>query len=360
MRSDNLLQMMTGLVDGNNQLAAALTDNACGTCALPATGTAPTSINEIWGTGSWTPLGGALLGAHRYWQGLQATDGTTMWPAATGALGGFDPIRNDPTTTAFLPSGCNPSPTCTVNCCASQCRPYITILLTDGEETCGGDADVAATTLLNSTVIDGRRYRIETKPIGFGIAAGDADIEEIAINGSLTGNLPGNDGFYANDEAGLQLAISQILDDAIRTEVCNGVDDDCDNTADEGFTTGTACSNNRLGVCRVVGTTGCRADGAGTQCSAGREPECASAVNGTACSVANAANTQVAGTCQTGVCNPTAAGTPGGASNEVAVRLQRPRRRLRWQGRRERHRLRVRPDHRGVRRHRQRLRRQHR
>ncbi len=317
MRADSRAQMLTALVDGNNHLAGYLTDFACGTCSLPSVGNPPTAVNEIWGAGSDTPLGGSLLGVWRYWQGLQATDGTPIWPAAAGAAGGFDPIRNDPRRTSFLPTGCDPNPaTCGGNCCTKQCRPYITILLTDGQETCGGDAETAASNLLNSTVIDNRQYRIETKVIGFGISAGDPDVEEVATLGSLTPNPVGNDGFYASDEAGVQLAISQILDDAIRTEICNNADDDCDNISDEGFTKGTSCNNNLLGVCRVTGVTECRGDGAGTQCDAGREPECDGAANGTNCTVVNSAGSSRNGTCQNEVCIPTALGTPGNPNNE--------------------------------------------
>ncbi|MBA3455944.1 MAG: hypothetical protein H0T42_22795 [Deltaproteobacteria bacterium] len=310
MRSDHRAEMLTSLVDGNNQLAGFLTDNSCGTCSLPAVGAAPTPADEIWGAGSWTPLGGTLLGAHRYWQGLQATNGTVLWPSTAS---GFDPIRADPKKTNFLPTGCNPNPTTCVMagqgpCCAEQCRPYITILLTDGDETCGGNAPAAALAAKNNTIIDNRQYRIETKVIGLGRPVGDADIEAIAVAGSLNPDPLANDGFYANDEQSLQLAISQILDDAIRTELCNTLDDDCDSIADEGFTTGGACNNGLLGQCRVVGSTGCRADGAGTQCNAGRAA-CVGIPNGNACTVVNATMTPasgVAGTCQGSVCVPTA------------------------------------------------------
>jgi uncharacterized protein (TIGR03382 family) len=343
MRSDANFQLLTGLIEGSNELAGMLTDFSCSTCSLPAAGTAPTAVNEIWGTGSWTPLGGALLGAHRYWQGLQATDNTTIWPAAAGAAGGYNPIRNDPRTD-FLPDGCDPNPaTCGVGanppCCTTQCRPYITILLTDGDETCGGNAPAAATQALNNTVLDNRRYRVVTKVIGMGITPGDPDIEAIAQAGSLTGNVPGVfEGFYASDEASLQLAISQILDDAIRTETCNNADDDCDNIADEGFSKGASCSNGRLGVCLVNGSTACRADGTGVECSAGIGPTpavppstpacpgcgCQGRVLNQACTVVNAANTIVNGTCQAGapqlVCIPTAATGPNPADpadNEI-------------------------------------------
>ena len=376
MRSDARLEMLTGLVDGGNDLAGNLTDFQCGTCAMPAVGTMATATQEIWGTGSWTPLGGSLLGAHRYWQGLQTTNqlstgtgdsfavaggvvtltdaaglfqsshvggsitiagatnaanngtflitsrvsstqiqytntaavaqaftGTwtihqTMWP--TG-FAGFDPIRNDPTRTSFLPDACDPSPMCTgANCCSSQCRPYITILLTDGDETCGGDAPAAAAAMLNGTAIDGRRYRIETKAIGFGINEGNANIEAIAQAGSLTGDVPGVDeGYYAADEAELQLAISNILKDAIKTETCNNKDDDCDVAVDEDFPgKGATCTNGKLGKCRVDGANACRLDGTGLTCGAGQSA-CNGHASGDACTVVNADGASVAGVCQT-------------------------------------------------------------
>src|SRR4029079_12199615 len=97
-------------------------------------------------------LAGSPKGARRCGQGLQATDGTTLWPANAA---GFDPIRNDPLKDVFLPNG-------------HQCRPYIVISLTDGEETCPPfNNTTAAATALLTTVVDNHTYRIETKPIGF-------------------------------------------------------------------------------------------------------------------------------------------------------------------------------------------------
>jgi len=260
--TDDMFEVLAPLVDGQNQAAAAWTNLTGNTCT--ATGTDP----EIWKTSGFTPLGGTLQGAKRYWEGLQSTN-FTIWPSA---LPGFAPIANDPTNTAFLPTGCNPAPGCTVNCCAEQCRPYIVILMTDGNETCNGNAPAAADSLLR-TDVGGRRYRVETKPIGFGIAPGDADIEAIAQAGGAP-NLPGVDeGFYASDETGLQLAISSILDDAIKTESCNNLDDDCDVLVDEDFLgKGGACDNGKLGVCRQTGTLVCKLDGTGLQCNAPAGP----------------------------------------------------------------------------------------
>ncbi len=268
--SDARGEMLTGLVDGGNQAASTWTDFQCGSCG--GQGTSLGSQPEIWGTGSWTPLGGFLASASRYWQGLQATDSSVIWPSASA---GFDPIRNDPTKTAFLPIGCNPNPaTCGGNCCVQQCRPYITIMLTDGAETCGGNAVPVAQSMLN-TVIDNRGYRIETKVIGFGLTPGNADIEAYAHAGGAP-DLPGVfEGFYANDEASLQLALSQILADAVKVETCNNLDDDCDGVSDEDFLPpnmvpgkGSMCNNGQLGICARTGQLLCRADGAGLECNA--------------------------------------------------------------------------------------------
>ena len=294
------------------------------------------------------------------------------------------------------------------SCCASQCRPYITIFMTDGAETCGGNpagAGVGADALLRTdvnksgvgdaftlagttiTLTDAgaaftaadvgqsitvagsttagnngtflvtavpsatsvqytnaagvaetfpgtwvfasaaytRRYRVLTKPIGFGIAPGNAQIEAIAHSGGAPDDPTLNEGYYAADEAGLELAISSILADAIKTESCNNLDDDCDTIIDEGFTLGANCNNGKLGKCLVTGSTACRVDGTGTQCNAG-VAACATGSNGSACTVQNAAGATVAGTCQLTAglltCQPTALvdTSPGvhDAENKVA------------------------------------------
>ncbi|HSK03183.1 MAG TPA: MopE-related protein [Kofleriaceae bacterium] len=271
----DMFELLTPLVDGNNELAAVWTDGTYNTCT--ASGTDP----EVWHATGNTPLAGTLVGAKHYWSGLQAPN-HVIWPANEP---GFAPIENDPFGTAFLPGGCDPSPDCTVNCCASQCRPYIVILLTDGAETCvpfDPNTPNAAAALLSTDVATGspatpRRYRIETKPIGFGIAPptppAQNQIEDIAQAGGAP-DLPGlNEGYYASDENGLQLAISAILADAIKTEVCNDLDDDCDAAIDEDFPgKGGACDNGKLGVCRRTGDLECRPDGTGLQCNAPAGP----------------------------------------------------------------------------------------
>jgi MYXO-CTERM domain-containing protein len=240
-------------------------------------------------------------------------------------------------------------------CCGSQCRPYITILLTDGEETCttfsntvtatqellattprsdsmllasiqrtnnvvtvttrnvdlphpfktGDEILISGVTGFNGTfrvtstpalrtltyaqsganagpigdtgnvrhTASQYRYQIQTKPIGFGIPPGDPQIEAIAHAGGSP-DVPGvHEGYYAQNAAELQLAISQILADSVRAELCNGRDDDCDTIIDEGFPNkGGQCTNGQLGVCTRTGTLVCRADGTGLECDAPTVP----------------------------------------------------------------------------------------
>jgi hypothetical protein len=459
--ADSMFELLTPLVDGSNSAAATWVNFTGNTCT--SVGTDP----EIWNADSNTPLGGSLSGSQRYYQGLQATDGTTI--LAPGSAG-FDPILNDQTNSVFLgPANCDPSATCTVNCCTSQCRPYVVILLTDGVETCTGNApNVAAqmlatelhaiaintaagsiaragnvvtvttltahpfvvgdsvvingvtdvsfngtftiTTVANNThftyaqtagnassfggyaakndpinisaiaragnvvtvttatthalqatqsvVIAGvtnasfngtftviapidathfsyaqtaadaassggtashaamlYKYRVETKAIGFGVApppvancgtTGQAgcQIEDIAHAGGAA-NVPNvNEGYYANDQVSLELAISQIIAKSVRSETCNNLDDDCDTKIDEDFTTkGQACNNGERGVCLVNGTLVCRTDGTGVTCDAGTAV-CNGQPDGTACSVTNSLGNAIAGKCNAGACDP--------------------------------------------------------
>ncbi len=344
--ADNNFEVLAPLVDGSNVLAAEYTNGSCNTCGMSATGTLDP---ELWGVSDYTftPLAAVLNGDKRYWEGNQATDGTVIWP---GNQAGYDPINRDPSNTVFLPTGCNPAKNCTTNCCTTQCRPYITILLTDGDETCTtfSNTTAAASALLSTTprndgvnisslvrttnvvtattatshpfavgdtavvagvttntsfngtfvvtevlsttqlrwsqvgsnssigsggtvrhVAFGNTYRIETKPIGFGKSPGDSEIEAIAHAGGAP-DLPGvYEGYYAQDEADLQLAISQILADSVRSESCNELDDDCDTRVDEDFPNkGGTCSNGQPGNCARTGTLECRADGTGLECNA--------------------------------------------------------------------------------------------
>ncbi|WP_236517056.1 vWA domain-containing protein [Sandaracinus amylolyticus] len=181
--------MLVPIAADNQSAILEWVDFSCSTCDETAVGENPELVAQ-----GGTPLGGALRRARAYY------------------AGGTSPLIGDAPGT---------------------CRPINVILLTDGEETCEGNA-VSAATALRSTTVDGRTYDIRTYVIGFGVSPGNADIEGIATAGGT--DAPGTRrGFYATDETSLALAFSQIIESSIRFETCNGSDDDCDTRVDEGF-----------------------------------------------------------------------------------------------------------------------------
>jgi hypothetical protein len=106
---------------------------------------------------------------------------------------------------------------------ARSCRPYRVILITDGLETCGGDPIGAATAL--------RTDGFPTYVIGFATPDPDAqaNLDAIAAAGGTTRAI------FADDADSLSTAMSDIVNDSILIETCNGGDDDCDGLIDEGF-----------------------------------------------------------------------------------------------------------------------------
>lgn len=239
------LDLLVPLVDENANDVLEWIDFSGDTCDLPNA-----NDPEIYPDGG-TPLGGALDGTQRYFQGLDKPNGDPYW---TGA--GDSPISDDPLNEVFIGG--------------VQCRPYLAVLLTDGSEQCGGDAPAEATALLTTPVtVNGTmyNYRIETKPIGLGISPGNSAIEAIAHGGGATDVAGENEGFYAENEEQLSAAFASIISENLRFETCNDLDDDCDVLIDEDFPAkGTTCSDGALGACESTGTFQCTGDGTGLEC----------------------------------------------------------------------------------------------
>ncbi len=135
-----------------------------------------------------------------------------------------------------------------------SCRPYRVILVTDGEESCGGDAPAAAAALKNAG--------IPVYVVGFADAAAAADLNDIANSGGT------NKAYFADEPDSLSAAITDIVSKTVLIEKCDGVDNNCNNQVDEGFNAGDNCDNGQKGVCFRTGKYICTANGLGTTCNA--------------------------------------------------------------------------------------------
>src|SRR5262249_33214941 len=158
----------------------------------------------------------------------------------------------------------------------ASCRPHYVILLTDGDETCGGTPPAAATAL-RTTTVGSQTYDIKTYVIGFGQTPCYTPLEDIATAGGT--DAPGAcTAFYATDEQSLSLALSQIISSSLLQERCNGIDDNCNGECDETFpevaVTNPACSNPHpaqtctvgIGLSQRPGALACLPSGTGSQC----------------------------------------------------------------------------------------------
>ncbi len=193
-----------GIGEENQAAITSWVDYACGAPPGACASITSTTHNEIYASGN-TPLAGVLERGRCYYRGTCGADGTP------------------------------PSPL--IGDSAFACRPVSVILLTDGAPTCGtttAQAAAAATALRSSAVAGMGTKDIKTYVIGFGVTAGDGNIEAIATAGGTDAPGP-NRGFYATNEASLSLAISQIIAESALIESCNNLDDNCNVIRDDGL-----------------------------------------------------------------------------------------------------------------------------
>lgn len=137
------------------------------------------------------------------------------------------------------------------------CRPYSVVLVTDGDETCGGDP------VNEATLLAAAGFNVYV--IGFATSdpQTNQNLDDIAAAGN-TGSA-----IIVDDSAALSQAMADIITDTILVERCNGLDDDCDTEVDEDFTNlGDTCDNGELTQCFQTGVFVCAADELGTECNA--------------------------------------------------------------------------------------------
>jgi hypothetical protein len=147
-----------------------------------------------------------------------------------------------------------------------DCRGHFVLLITDGEETCGGDA-VGAVQQVRAVEYQGRYYEVKTFVVGFGAGlSGSATLDAMARAGGTSINDQGNPdpnghAFYATDKATLSNSLNAILNAVIPKEICDGVDNDCNGDIDDGL------SRPCTGACGAAGTEECE-NGKWVNCTA--------------------------------------------------------------------------------------------
>jgi hypothetical protein len=161
-----------------------------------------TGSQELFASGC-TPLNGILRDMYRYY--------SASWTRPGGT----------PTYTSPLTSTANGE---------RACRSVNVILVTDGGETCDVAADAvdAAADLFAGFTKDGISWKVKTFVIDFGNVGATAD--QIAAAGGTTA------AYTASDEVTLSQALAKIISGAIKPEVCDNGDNNCNGCTDEGYT----------------------------------------------------------------------------------------------------------------------------
>ncbi|MDD9966116.1 MAG: VWA domain-containing protein [Myxococcales bacterium] len=141
---------------------------------------------------------------------------------------------------------------------AVACRGYSVILVTDGAESCNGDPASAAARLHDMFGIEVYVIAVSVQPDEL------VSLDEIASSGSGSER----NAIPVNSSQALVTSLTEIVAASIRSETCNGMDDDCDGAVDEDFPAlASACDDGLLGVCRGEGSRVCNTAGDGTECS---------------------------------------------------------------------------------------------
>jgi hypothetical protein len=222
---------------------------------IDKTGGAP--ANELC-SGGYTPLGGTLVAAKQYFEeGLSGFDAPTASDAALDCrplsvillTDGIECCNNcnDDNASSIYVQGC-PDANAEITGAGLSACPSGASNGCYSFGSCGSDnafesAPQKAWELRNESIVPSASgdvsKTVRTYVIGFGLEEGDERIERIAIGGGTDNPSDGSGGnraFYAQDEAALALAFSQIIADSQPpAEECNGEDDDCDTLIDEGF-----------------------------------------------------------------------------------------------------------------------------
>jgi hypothetical protein len=143
-----------------------------------------------------------------------------------------------------------------------DCRPYVLVVTTDGDDTCGGDGSAAVGRL--RSVNSDNPVTIYTLGMG---DEGGLDTDELNAMATAGGSGQTTAPIAAN-QSEIEAAFADIVAETVKFEVCNALDDNCNNRVDEGLNVYQECTGN--GDCGSsncdLGRCGCTID---SQCANG-------------------------------------------------------------------------------------------
>ena len=145
------------------------------------------------------------------------------------------------------------------------CRPYITVLLTDGDDTCDTDANAGPVAAVQGFVAASASATNLNKVYVIGLNLTNALLDSMAhFGGTGTARL-------ANNQADIEAALADIVASSVLYEQCNGLDDTCNGLVDEGLGVYEECvplAACLAGACPASGRCPCTGGMAG-QCDPG-------------------------------------------------------------------------------------------
>jgi hypothetical protein len=133
-----------------------------------------------------------------------------------------------------------------------DCRPYVFIAMTDGADTCDNDSINGPPGAVADLLARNPANPVKTYVVGLAIS----DQQSVNVLNSMAKQGSTGAARFANSQTDIEAAFADIAASSIKVELCNGVDDNCNQLVDEGFDKGSACAVG-VGQCRVAGMKKC-------------------------------------------------------------------------------------------------------
>ena len=134
-----------------------------------------------------------------------------------------------------------------------DCRPYVFVQMTDGADTCDGNANTGPPAAVKALHDANLANPPLTYVIGLAFIQGDP---AIAVLNNMAASGGTGTARFANNQAAIEAALGDIVSSSVKVELCNNKDDNCNAVVDEGFDKGAGCTVG-VGACQRTGIKKC-------------------------------------------------------------------------------------------------------